>query len=66
MLELSVLGLWPRKGIGFTALGNELRSRFIALLTISLIPVLSLEMELFSISMLGGCLLAACAVALPG
>lgn len=66
MLTLYVLGLCPRKGIGFTALGNELRSRLIALLTIFLISVLTLEIELFSISLLGGCLFAACMVALLG
>lgn len=39
VLELSVLGPCPRKGIGFITLGYEQRSRRIALLTVSLIPV---------------------------
>lgn len=59
MLELSVLGLCPRKGIGFTALEDELRSKLTAPLAISLTPVLTLEMELFAISVLGGCFCAA-------
>lgn len=57
VLELPVLGPCPcpRKGIGCTTFGYEQRSSLIALLTISLVPVLTLEIELFAISMLGGC-----------
>lgn len=59
VLELSGRGLRPRKGIGFTALEDEPRSKLIALLAISLTPVLTWEMELFAISTLEGCFRAA-------